>query len=172
MRSIYTLLIAILLIGGTYAYIQFAESVRRPPSEITFKQAAGITSVEIRRSFDCFANPDFDVDAVKIEFNGQAILSFTEDLPASEELIIESLAGVEEGENEIIVYGNSESADAFLSEETAPTLLALMVRVKFDDDVIAEKQFVSEANESWVGGMVSFKVPKTTEDSNQGGHQH
>jgi hypothetical protein len=166
MRPIYTIILTLLLIGGTYAYIQFAESVRRPPNESFYKTAEGVVSVEIRRSFDCFANPDFEIDAIKVDFKNETIMRIQNDLPATEELVIDSLAGVEEGENEITVFGNSESEDAFLSDEPAPSLRALLVRVLYDDNVVAERQFFAESNETWVGGSVGFKVPDSAAEAN------
>jgi hypothetical protein len=110
MRPVLALLLSIFLFGGVYAYTEFAESVRRPPLQVTPKLAAGSYSVQIDRSFDCVGDEDWgDVASLVVKFRGHEILRRTDTVPAGELILIDPLENVEQLENEIYVFANVSS---------------------------------------------------------------
>ena len=162
MRPIYTIVMIALLFGGTWAYVDFANRVRRPRTNVVYEKAAGITSVEVLRSFDAFGDPGFDVNAVEIRFNNKPVKTITETTLASDPLAIDQLDNVEQGVNEIVVLANAESPDAFLSNDPTASLRAMEVLVRYDGQQIAREMFTGRSGDALIGGTVLFEVPATS----------
>lgn len=162
MRPILACLITVVLISGVSAYIRFADSVRRPPIEISIDYAGGEYSVEIERTFDCEGDPILGTESLKVLFKGETVFARNEPIPTTEPVEIRPLEGVESGENEIYV-------SATMSESTLG-LGVLKVTVKRNDIPIMEKMLASTAGLMEVGGPVVFEVLPQNEKTDQ--HQH
>ena len=172
MRPIYTIIMIALLFGGTWAYVDFANRVRRPRASVVYEKAAGVTSVEVLRSFDAFGDPGFDVNAVEIRFNNNAVKTIAETTLASEPLAIDQLVDVEQGVNEIVVLANAESPDAFLSTDPTVSLRAMEVVVRYDGRQIAREMFTGRSGDPIIGGTVLFEVPAASVLADQPSGDH
>ncbi|MEM7782601.1 MAG: hypothetical protein AAF623_04545 [Planctomycetota bacterium] len=160
MRLTLAILITIFLIGGTYAYIEFADSVIRPPVEVQVNYANGTYSVDIERTFDC--ESFLDEKGLQVKFKGNVVYESPDQLPAEAALTIESLDGVEVGPNEIFVSANLPM--------TAMELAVLKVVVRRDGIVMAEQLLASEPGLGTVRGTVLFTIP--SRDPQTSTHSH
>ena len=155
MRPLLALLITICLLGGTYGYVQFAESVRRPSVEIQVDYAQGEYSVLIDRTFDCTGDPIFETESLKVLFKGEKVFAVSDPIPANQSIEIRPLRNVETGENEIYVSANRKTSSGGFGE--------LKVVVFRDDIPIAEKTITSDEGLAQIGGPVVFHVGQSTE---------
>ncbi|MFK7767514.1 MAG: hypothetical protein AB8B55_09865 [Mariniblastus sp.] len=142
MRPILALSITVFLLGGVYAYIEFAESLRQPATAFEVDYATGNYSASIERTFDC--------QSLKVFFLGKPIIDKTGPVPADEKIEIDTIDELEIGQNEFYIR-------AFL--DAAPTsLCALKVLIKRDGKIISESLLSNEPGLAEVSGPVVFKV--------------
>jgi hypothetical protein len=162
MRPILACLITLVLVGGVYGYIKFAEGIRRPPTEINIDYSEADFSLEIERSFDCVVDPIFAPESLRVLFKGESVLAISKKIAVEETIRLEKLDGVEVGENEIYIAANRAEGSIGLG---AIKVSIFRGGVLFDEQVLTSQQGIAE-----VAGPISFVVksePKT-EDS----HQH
>ena len=150
MRPILACLITLVLIGGVYGYIRFADSVRRPPIEIKIDYSEDEYSLDIERTFDCEGDPILGTESMKVLFKGKQVFATEKPLPTGQPVEVGPLEGVENGENEIHV-------SATMSESTQG-LAVLKVTVKRNDIPIVEKMIANEPGLLDIGGPVIFEV--------------
>ena len=167
MRLISTIILCLVILGGTWAYIQFDESVKREANEVLYAIAEGKTTVSIDRTFECFGSKAFNEPAIKVTFGGEDIFVDEADSILPAQPIEFELADVEELQNTLTVYANATSPDSF--GDDAPPLRAMVVKIKYDDDVIAEKMFHADSEAIFLGGDITFATP--AKDSHDG-HAH
>ncbi len=156
MRPILALAITAFLLGGTFAYTKFADSVRHAAVEYNVDFARQEYSVEIRRTFAAAPDPIFREASVKVKFKGETILSVTDEIPAAETIEIRPLVGVEVGENELFISVNRQSADE--------SLAVVQVSVKEDDIPVAEFTLASVPGLPVVSGSVVFVAGTASRD--------
>ncbi len=157
MRLLFTIILCVLIIGGTWAYVDFDNGIRYASSDIDYGEAEGKTIVQIDRTFECFGDADFEEPAIKVSFGGKNVfLNEANSIPSDEPIEFE-LANVENQKNTLTVFANAISPDSF--GDDGPALRAMVVRVKYDDDVIAEKVFHADGSAPSLGGDVSFEIP-------------
>lgn len=157
MRLLFTIILSVLIIGGTWAYIDFDNRIKFDASDIDYGEAEGKTTIHIDRTFECFGDADFEEPAIKVTFGGNEVyLNEADSIPANERIEFE-LTNVENEKNALTVFANATSPDSFSDDSTA--LRAMVVRVRYDDDVIAEKVFHASGSEPSLGGDVSFEIP-------------
>ena len=84
MRPILACLITVVLIIGVSSYLRFADSVRRPPVEISIDYAEGEYAVEIERTFDCEGDPILGTESLKVLFKGETVFARNEPIPNTE----------------------------------------------------------------------------------------
>lgn len=154
MRPFLAILITLCLLGGTYGYVRFADSVRRSAVEIQIEYAEGEFSVDIEKTFDCAGDPIFETESLKVLFKGEKVFAESESIPAAKSIEIRPLAGVEQGENEIYVLANRETSTGGFG--------ALKIVVKRNDIPIAEQTITSDVGLAEVGGPVVFNVGSPT----------
>jgi hypothetical protein len=157
MRLVSTIILCLLIIGGTWAYIDFDNGIKFAASDIEYGEATGTTTIQIERTFECFGNADFEEPAIKVTFGGNDVFLNESESILPEERIEFELANVENEKNAVTVYANATSPDSF--GDDGPALRAMVVRVRYDDDVIAEKVFHANGSEPSLGGDVSFEIP-------------
>ena len=167
MRLISTIILCLVILGGTWAYIQFDESVKREANEVLYANAEGKTTVSIDRTFECFGSKAFNEPAIKVTFGGEDIFVDEADSILPAQPIEFELEDVEELQNTLTVYANATSPDSF--GDDAPPLRAMVVKIKYDDDVIAEKMFHADSEAIFLGGDITFAIP--AKDSHDG-HAH
>ncbi len=166
MRLFATILIAVLIIGGTWMFVNVESNIKRQASTVVFHEAKAKTSIEILRSFDCKSNVDFDQFALSVKFEGNVIHQNREPkLPASTTVAFD-LDEVKEGKNSISVYANVAQERGF--GDSAPTLKTMLIKVLYDSKEISREVFVSDDDFSRIGGDVLFFVPF----SDHQGHAH
>jgi hypothetical protein len=161
MRPLLALLITVSLIGGVFAYVRFADSVRRTAVEIEIDYAEGLYSVEIQTTFDCQSDPILETEALKVLFKGQSVFQSRELILAYQITEIQPLEGVESGENEIYVAANMESPTRGLG--------AMKVTVKRNGIPVVEKLLTSEPGLTAVSGPVVFQISPTNKSKD---HDH
>jgi len=167
MRLISTLLLCLLIVGGTWTYIQFDNGIKRAAQEVLYAKAEGKTTVSIDRTFECFGSKDFHEPAIKVTFGGKDVFVDEADSILPTESVEFELEGVEELENTLTIFANATSPDSF-GDDALP-LRAMVVKVKYDDDVIAEKMFHADSEALSLGGDITFSIPAA--DSHDG-HAH
>ena len=160
MRPFLALAITFFLIGGVFAYTQFADSVRREAVEYKVDFSRQEYSVEIRKSFAAAPDPIFGAPSLKVKFKGEEILSRTDVIPAVETIEIRPLEGVEVGDNELFISVNQESAEAALA--------VVLVTVKEDDIPVTEVTLTATPGLPVVSGSVQFQTTKSNRDD----HDH
>ncbi len=166
MRLISTLLLCLLIVGGTWTYLNIDKEFKREAAEVLYDKASGITLVSIDRTFECFGNPDFEEPAIRVRFGGEDVFLDQSESIKPEKSVEFELEGVEELENTLTVFANATSPESF--GDDAPPLRAMVVRVHYDDRLIAEQFFHAEASEISLGGDVNFSIPSTKEED----HDH
>ncbi|MFT5302421.1 MAG: hypothetical protein ACI87E_000842 [Mariniblastus sp.] len=162
MRPVLACLITVFLIGGTFAYIQFAESVRRPAVEIHIDYDEAVYSVDVERSFECVADPVFSPAALKLTFKQETVYEHKATLPPETPLTISNLPGVEVGENEIYVSANRD--------EFATGFDAIRVTINRNGTPIMVQTIASEPFLSVVGGPIVFTVQPAQEKNDDHAH--
>ena len=155
MRPLITILLVCFLIGGMYGYLKFADSVKRPDANYQSTPEQKIVTAEIQRSATLYADPGFDVVALKIDFKDATVLqeknNVEPDRPVSVELPL-----VEKGLNTISVFANFEDPEKFLSDAPSPSLYAIDVVIRVDDNEIYRQTFSSPTSTTPIGGQVKF----------------
>ncbi|QEG21248.1 hypothetical protein [Mariniblastus fucicola] len=167
MRLVLTVVLCLLIIGGTWTYISIDSGIKKAASEVLYTQASGKTIVSIDRTFECFGNADFEEPAIKVTFGGEDVfLDQSESIPPEQSVQFE-LENVEQLDNTLTVFANAVSPDSF--GDDAPPLRAMLVQISYDDQVVAEKMFHADSLAVSLGGDVSFSIPAS--DSHEG-HGH
>ena len=167
MHLISTVLLCLLIIGGTWAYVRYDNGIKRAANEVLYAKAQGKTTVSIDRTFECFGNKKFKEPAIKATFGGKDVfVNDSDSIPPARPVEFE-LEDVEELQNTLTIYANATSPDSF--GDVAPPLRAMIVRVKYDDDVIAEKVFHADSEAIDLGGDITFAIPA---DESHDGHAH
>ena len=167
MRLISTIILCLVIVGGTWAYIQFDEAVKREADEVHYAKAEGKTTVSIDRTFECFGSKDFNEPAIKVTFGGDDVfVNEADSIPPAESIEFE-LENVEQLGNTLTIFANATSPDSFGGD--APPLRAMVVKVKYDDDVVAEKVFHADSEAISLGGDITFTIPS---DDSHDGHAH
>jgi hypothetical protein len=161
MRPLLALLITLSLLGGTYGYVRFAESVRRPAVDIQIDYAEGEYSVTVEKTFACVGDPILETESLKVLFKGEKVFAASDPIPADQTIEVRPLNGVETGENEIYVSASRESSTGGFG--------ALKIVVFRNDIPIAEKTITSDEGLTDVGGPVVFTVGAKYE---QDEHEH
>ena len=156
MRPILALVITFCLIGGVFAYTQFADSVRREAIEYKVDFSRQQYSVEIRKTFVAAPDPIFATPSLKVKFKGDEILSRTDVIPATETIEIRPLEGVEVGDNELFISVNQELSEA--------SLAVVMVTVKEDDIPVTETTITATPGLPVVSGSVLFQSTQLNRD--------
>lgn len=160
MRPILALAITISLLGGMFAYTQFADNVRRSAVEYKVDFSQQEYSVEIRKTFAAAPDPIFGADSMKVKFKGETLLSRSDTIPAAETIEIRPLEGVEVGENELFITVNRQS--------TEEALAVVLVTVKEDDILVAESTLTGVPGLPVVSGSILFEAAETSKDE----HNH
>lgn len=167
MRLISTVLLCLLIIGGTWIYTRIDSNFKRDAVEVLYADASGITSVTIERSFECFGDPDFKEPAIRVRFQGQDAFTDGSKVLAPETPIEFELEGVEVLGNVITVSANVISPDSF--GDAPAGLRAMLVKVHYDKKLIAEEMFYADGTGISIDGEVTFQIPQTEDDH---GHVH
>ena len=157
MRLLFTIILCTLIIGGTWAYIDFDNGIRFAASEVNYGKAEGKTTIEVDRTFECFGNAEFEEPAIKVSFGGKVVFLNDADSVAADEPIAFELLDVENELNTLTVFANPISPDSF--GDDGPALRAMLARVKYDGVVIAEKLFHADGSASSLGGDITFEIP-------------
>jgi len=157
MRPLITILLICFLIGGMYAYLNFADSVKRPDANYQVTTETKVVTAEINRSAPLFADTGFDVVALKVDFKDETILQEDANVAADKTISVE-LTEVEQGLNTISVLANFEDPEKFLSDTPSPSLYAVEVVIRVDGNEIERQTFSSPTSTIPVGGQVEFNT--------------
>jgi len=162
MRLISTMLLCLLIVGGTWIYLDIDKSFKREAVEKLYAQATGKTTVSIQRTFECFGDAAYQEPAIRVKFAGEDVFQDPSDVLSPATPIEFELKGVEVLENTLTVSANATSPDAF--GDVAPALRAMVVRVFHDDHLVAEKMFHADANAISLDGDVTFNIPESHDE--------
>ena len=168
MRPIITLLMVVLLIGGMWLYVDFKNSVVRPPTEVVVDLAQKKTTLLVRRSAPLYDGGGLGGPALTVSIKGLTVLELERTI-ASDEVVEIDIPNVEIGKNTINVQANFEDPEAFLSEEEPLTLYALEVIVKYGRREQHREVFTSP-EPFIVGGDILFKITPSKRLINDGAH--
>lgn len=173
MRPVLTLIIAVSLLSGIYAYTQFADQVRPLQVEYNPEFAETPFSIRLSRTFDCEGNVEFGLGAsLLVLFKDKKVLERTDLVVASETIEIE-LEDVEVGRNSVYFEANLPSLNSGFSsfEETslpseeaseadpfASKSHAMRVEILQEGVVIEDRSFWIEPGLNSVSGAVEFQV--------------
>lgn len=152
MRPLLTLLIVISLMAGTGAYIRFANSIQRESQDFTTDYATGKFEVLVERSFECLPFEIAEVNALEVRLKGKAVYVSKNNVPIDSEIRFSIDAGVEIGDNEILVLANRD----FLSEGLA----AIKTTVLWNDIPIQTEIITADPESEMVSGTILFHVAK------------
>ncbi len=157
MRLIFTLAIACMLLGGTYAYTRFVASIESQHEAYQVSLSDQQFTLELTRTFTAVPGseggtefPDTGPESIRVLFKGQPILVRESEVPASETLYVESIPEVELGVNELFVF-------ARLNPPEQGGLAAMQVRVHAANRLIAESTFTSRPGSDIVYGTLVFE---------------
>lgn len=167
MRLISTVLLCLLIVGGTWIYLGIDNSFKREAAEKLYDKAAGKTTVSIERTFECYGNADFNEAAIQVKFAGEDVFVDESNVLSPSTPIEFELKDVEVLENTITVSANATSPDSF--GDSVPPLRAMVVKVMHDRRLVAEQMFHIDSNAFSVGGDVNFTVPELNKKQ---GHAH
>ena len=166
MRPVITILIAIFLLSGIYAYTEFANHVRPEPVEYVANYSESRDSVRINRTFDCVGNAEFGMPmSLGLIFKEDKVINREDKVPASEIIEIE-LPKVEVGRNAIEVFANlpdqfsidiDEGGEAEFDSFDAKAD-AMRVELLRDGNVIAQETFWVEPGLNSVSGSLYFEI--------------
>lgn len=164
MRLVSTLILCLLIVGGTWTYVQVDNGIKQTANEVHYAKAGGKTIVSIDRTFECFGSKDFQEPAIKVTFGGEDVFLNEADSILPSEPVEFELEGVEQLENTVTIFANATSPDSF--GDDAPPLRAMLVTIRYDDNVVAEKLFHADENAISLGGDVTFAI--AADDSDHG----
>ena len=160
MRPLITILLVSCLIGGMYAYLKFADSVKRPDANYQATPEEKKVTAEINRSAPLYADSGFDVVALKVDFKNETILEEKNNVPADQAVSVE-LPEVEQGLNTISVFANFEDPEKFLSATPSPSLFAIDVVIRADGNEIQRQTFSGTTSTTPIGGQITFDTTAT-----------
>lgn len=156
MRPLITILMVVTLISGMWAYVEFKNSVVRPPREIIVDFAEKETTLLIRRSAPLYDGGGLGGPALSVEIKGKTVLEINRAIAADETIEVK-IPDVEIGKNSINVQANFEDPESFLSDEAPLTLYALETVVKYDG-VEQHRAVHTSADPFIVGGNILFEI--------------
>lgn len=172
MRIFLTLVIAIVALGGTQLYTQFANSVHQQSRPYQAEITGERFSLELIRTFTAIPSDrgaidsstdrgrsDFEQASILILFKGEPIMFRQDEVAAAERLVVERIPNVEIGENEIFVK-------ARVSPPAVGDLAAMQIRVLAENQIVAESVFTSYPGSPWVYGTVTFNAGSTSQTDN------
>jgi hypothetical protein len=170
MRPLLTLLMVALLIGGTWSYIKFKNSVSRPASVVETKFSQKPTRLKILRSAPLFDGGALGGPAVEVAIKSNSFLTINRSVPPDEPIEVE-IPDVEIGKNTVNVAVNFEDPEAFLSDAKPLSLYAMEVIVLQGSRELHRQTFTS-AEPFVVGGDVLFRVDSAQSLSGANSHDH
>ena len=175
MRPVITILIAVVLLAGIYAYTDFANRVRPETVEYKADFSESKYAVRIDRTFDCMGNPDFGLpEALQLIFKEEKVVNRKDRVPAGETIEVD-LPNVEVGRNIIEVIANLPSEFAMDFGETGSSGFdsfesksdALQVVLMRDGNEIAKESFWVEPGLNSVSGSLFFEIEEPREEEQE-----
>jgi hypothetical protein len=163
MRLFFTIVIAVFLLVGTYAYTQFASKTigQAQSYQVDFSEAK--YSLEVTRTFTAIPNekssdnaasdpvaPKLGPESICVLFKGKSLMASNSRVLQSERLIVESISDVEVGANELFVR-------AHLQPPKAGELAAMQVSVMVNGRTVATSIFAGVPGSPWIYGTIVFE---------------
>jgi len=170
MRPLLTLLMVALLIGGTWGYVKFKNSVSRPATVVETTFSKKPTRLIILRSAPLFDGGALGGPAVEVSIKSKPFFTLNRTVAPEEPIEIE-IPDVEVGKNTVNVAVNFEDPEAFLSDEAALSLYAMEVIIQQENRELHRQAFTS--GEPFIlGGDVLFRVDPIASLSDDADHDH
>ena len=167
MRLLATIVLTILLLGGTWLFVDFDSRVKPKASNVEYADALAETSIEIVRNFDLAGDADFGEEPLVVTLVSKVPVPNMNETLKADKLIEIPLDGVKEGKNSVTVFANVAPPDDF--GDSGTTLNTMLVKVLYDNNEIARGVFASDDDfDSTLGGEVSFFIQASTDK----GHAH
>jgi hypothetical protein len=175
MRPIITILIAIFLLAGIYAYTDFANRVRPETVEYQADFSDSKYTVRVNRTFDCMGNAEFGLpQALGLVFKQEDVINREDRVPASETIEVD-LPGVEIGRNIIEVVANLPNELAMNFDENGESGFdsfeaksdAMQVVLMRDGNEIAKETFWVEPGLNSVSGSLYFEIEKLRDEEDE-----
>lgn len=160
MRVIGSILLSVLLLGATWGYTHFADSVRREPVTIQAELDDADWRIKITRTFDFVPDPDAEIPSLHVQLKGQDVFKSSEKIPRDAELEIGELPEVEQGDNELFVAANLTTLDDF--DFDLDQNKALRVEIYRGGKRIKDQTIWSEPGVTAIEETVLFKAPRAT----------
>ena len=142
MRILLAAVVAISILGGIHIFLNQQQNKRRPARPPVVAQAArGQFQIELVPTFD--AGPDaFTLEtesaaAIVVELHGKPLLNRTQPAPRGQPIVIENVAGLVVGQNELFVRATA-------AQEDPNAIRAMRVRVLRNEMVVAQAWLSSE----------------------------
>lgn len=172
MRIVAAIVMSVFLLFGAHFYTKFADSVRRTPKQIEVEFDDAAWSIQIERTFACVPDPDYGVvESLVVQLKGVDIFRSEKLIPASENVRIESVDGIEVGDNEIFLQANLAKLDDqdFDAERTN----AIRVKLLRGKRLVADQTHWLSPGETSISPSIFFEVVGTPGDANdQNNHNH
>ncbi len=157
MRPLLAIAIAVAVLGGVKLYM--VQRKAAPRVEVSDeKEAQGIFSLEMTLPFDAQPDTTFSVRgvAVLVQMNGRDLLRLTEPVSAGTPLVVDRIAGVDAGQNELYVEVMPAVEQRFVAN-------AVRVRVRQDGRTIAEESLWGEPAQPVAGRVLFSPIATDTE---------
>ncbi len=170
MRPFLTLLIAIVLMSGIFAYTRFAESVRPEPVQYVADFSKSKYSVRLHRTFDCAANTEFRINTSLVLAFKDTKIERKKTIRSTEQVEFE-LPGVEVGANSFTVTANLPARSALDFENNGNVSFdsyqskahAMQIELLQDGNVIEQETFWIASGLNSVSGTLHFEISKESE---------
>ena len=173
MRVVAALSLSLILLVGTHYYTRFADSVRRSPTEVATVFDDGDWALQIETTFNCVADPDFDRrHSLLVQLKGVDIFSTSQSIKAGEKTLIESIEGVEVGDNDFFIDVNLAKLDDLeFAESSRPG--AIKVTLIRGARTVSENTFWVPPGETFFDNTIVFAVDNNSEpDGEHNDHDH
>jgi len=168
MRVVSAILLPVVLLGCTWAYIQFAAAIRVQPIQLTPNMDESSWRVTIDRTFDCIPDPESGFAALTVRLKQQTVLNILAKIPATAKVELDRLTGVEQGVNELFVSANMAALGDFAFDSDQPR--AMRVQIFRGDRLVEEKTFWSKSGATFLHETVLFRAfgePSASDDDHK-----
>ena len=169
MRLMFAIAMTLFLLGGTYFYTGFADSVRRPPVDLQVKMDESVWRVVIERTFECNPDPDLDVPSLTVQFKGQTLFSRVDSIPVAEVVEFAPIPNVEQGDNDLFIEANLASTSDF-EFDSSELSHALRVVVYRGSEIVKDQTHWLKRGDFSIFASVAFAAPLVEE--NHDNHEH
>ena len=173
MRVVVAITLTLFLFVGTHYYTKFADSVRRKPKQVATVFDDGSWTLQIEATFDCVPDPDYDrPESLMVQLKGSDIFRSTNKISAGEKITVESIAGVEVGDNDFYLDANLALLEDFeFADSSRPG--AIRAKLMRGKQTVADQVYWVPPGETSFSETIVFEVETGGQNENDhSDHDH